>query len=74
VAEHLAAEAAPPRRLQLCIDFTSPWSAESIFSTPVATSVSPSQPVQNATSLARSPARSSAWALPGAVCARAAAT
>jgi hypothetical protein len=55
----------------VCMDLTSPWSSESRFNAPMATRVSLSHAVQKAMAGDRSPSRSSACALPGAVCARA---
>ncbi len=59
----------PLRRIAsaVCIDFTSPWSALSRLSAPTPASESPSQADQNVTSGDRSPERSSACELPGAV-------
>ena len=54
-----------------CIDLTSPWFADNRFSAPKPKSVSLSQTAQKLMSGDRSPVRSRAWALPGAVSARA---
>src|SRR5262245_5204547 len=55
----------------VCIDLISPWVAESRFNAPTPMTSSPSQTDQTWMSGARNPLRSSACALPGAVCARA---